>query len=101
MRAREADRKRRKAHADGLMPEVASPGRALPGGKALEAHEVELAAIGRIEEGTPSAWDVLAVEALSERCFGKGCAVADGDIGSCPGWCALAIRGFEEWVMAS
>ena len=101
MSTREDDRKRRKAHADGLMPGTAGAGRVLADGKALEAHEVEIDALARIEEGAQSAWDVLAAEALAERCFARGCAIAEGDIGSCPGWCALAIRGFEGWVMAS
>ena len=101
MSTRDADRKRKRAFAEGSMPSVAAPCRALPDGSEYDALDAEIEAIGRIEDGTASAWDVLAVEALADRCFSKGCAIADGDFDSCPGWCALAVQGFEGWVMAS
>ena len=101
MSTRDANNKRRKAYAEGLMPPVAASGRMLPDGSAYEAHDAEIEAIGRVEGRTASAWDVLAVEALADKCFGKGCAIDDGDFESCPGWCATAIAGFEWWVMAS
>ena len=101
MSTRDADRKRRRAYDEGLMPGLAAPGRALPDGSALETHEVELDALARIEEGSQTPWDVLAAESLAGKCFAAGCAIADGDVDACPGWCALAIAGFEGWVMAS
>ena len=100
MSNREADAKRRKAFAEGILKPAYAESRELPNGKIMEAHEVELEALKRIAEGVQSAWDVLAAEALADKCFGKGCAIADGDIEACPGWCALAIAGFEGWVMA-
>ena len=101
MPGREADAKRRKAFAEGLLKPVYTESRELPSGKIMEAHEVELAALARIAEGSQSAWDVLAAEALADKCFERGCSIADGDIESCPGWCAMAIAGFKGWVMAS
>ena len=101
MSKRESDAKRRNAFSDGLLKPVYTKSRQLADGKTMEAHELELDALARIAEGSQSAWDVLAAEALADKCFGHGCAVAEGDIGSCPGWCALAIAGFEGWVMAS
>lgn len=41
------------------------------------------------------AWNVLTAEALAGRCNESDCAVADSDIGTCPGWCAVVIAGFE------
>lgn len=101
MSAREDDAKRRRAFAEGLLPAKCTATRELPDGEKVEAHMVELDALARIAVGGQTAWDVLAAEALAGKCFGKGCAVADGDLGACPGWCAMAIAGFEGWVMAS
>ena len=101
MPTRENDAKRRRAFAEGPLPVKYAAARELPEGEAIEAHMVELDALARIAVGGQSAWDVLAAEALAGKCFGRGCAVADGDLDACPGWCAMAIAGFEGWVMAS
>ena len=101
MPTRENDAKRRRAFAEGLLPAECAAARELPNGELVEAHMVELDALARIAVGGQSAWDVLAAEALAGKCFGRGCAVADGDLDACPGWCAVAIAGFEGWVMAS
>jgi hypothetical protein len=101
MSKREDDAKRRRAFAEGLLPVKYAGSRILPDGEAVEAHMVELDALARIAIGEHSAWDVLAAEALAGKCFDRGCAVADGDADACPGWCAVAIAGFEGWVMAS
>lgn len=101
MPGREDDAKRRRAFAEGLLPLRHAASRELPGGETLEAHEAGPGALGRIAVGEQTAWDVLAAEALGCRCSGKGCAVADGDIESCPGWCATAIAGSGERAMAS
>ena len=101
MSRRESDAKRRRAHAEGLLPLKFAGSRKLPDGGAIEAHMAGLDALARIAMGGQDAWDVLAAEALADRCFGKGCAIADGDVGACPGWCTAAIAGFEGWVMSS
>lgn len=101
MSRRECDAKRRRAFSEGLLPAEHAASRTLPDGEPFEAHAVEPGALGRIAVGEQTAWDVLAAEALAGRCFEKGCAVADGDIESCPGWCATAIAGSGGWVMAS
>ncbi|WP_172135681.1 hypothetical protein [Adlercreutzia sp. ZJ473] len=101
MNSREANKKRRLAHAQGLLPDSYANEREKPDGSVVAAHEVELAALKRIEQDEHSAWDVLCVEALSEKCFSRGCAFNDGAIEDCPGWRGFAILGFEGWVMAS
>ncbi|WP_165049418.1 MULTISPECIES: hypothetical protein [unclassified Adlercreutzia] len=83
------------------MPNAYASVRAKPDGSALCAHEVELAALEKIERGEHSAWDALCAEALAEKCFSRGCAFDDGAVDDCPGWCAAAISGFVGWVMAS
>ncbi|WP_172135215.1 hypothetical protein [Adlercreutzia sp. ZJ473] len=101
MNSREANRKRRLAYTEGLLPDAYASECVKPDGDVLSAHEVELAALERIKQNEHSAWDVLCVEALSEKCFSRGCAFNDGAIEDCPGWCRFAILGFEGWVMAS
>ena len=101
MSRRESDAKRRRAYAEGVLPLKHAESRSLSEGEPLKAHMVELDALARIAIGRQDAWDVLAAEALAGRCFERGCAIADGDVGACPGWCAVAIAGFEGWVMAS
>lgn len=101
MSKRESDAKRRRAFSEGLLPAKCAAARELPDGGRIVAHAVELDALARIATGEQTPWDVLAAEALAGKCFGRGCAVADGDAGACPGWCAAAIAGFEGWVMAS
>lgn len=99
MTSREATKKRRLAHGQGLMPGACASSCAKPDGSAMEAHEIELAALARIARGEHSARDALAAEALSERCFGRGCAFENGAVEDCPGWCRAAIEGFKGWVM--
>ncbi len=101
MNSREANRKRRLAYVQGLLPNTYASECEKPDGSILCAHEVELAALERIERGEHSAWDVLCVEALAERCFSRGCAFDTGAIDDCPGWCATAIAGFVGWMMVS
>lgn len=101
MPGKESDAKRRRAFSEGLLPARHAASRTLPDGELVKAHAVEPGALARIAIGEQSAWDVLAAEALGCKCFDRGCAIADGDGESCPGWCAVAIAGFEGWVMAS
>ena len=51
--------------------------------------------------GRQDAWNVLAAEALADRRNDSECALADGNVGAYPGWCAAAIAGFEGRIMAS
>ncbi len=101
MNGREANKKRRLAYTQGLLPDTYASECTKPDGRVLTAHEVELSALRRIKQGEPSAWDVLCAESLSEKCFSHGCAFDDGAIDDCPGWCKFAISGFTSWVMAS
>ncbi len=101
MNSREANKKRRLAHTQGLLPDTCASECTKPDGSVVATHEVELAALKRIEQGEHNAWDVLCIEALSEKCFSRGCAFDTGAIEDCPGWCRFAISGFEGWVMAS
>uniref|UniRef100_UPI0013EB92DD hypothetical protein n=1 Tax=Adlercreutzia sp. ZJ242 TaxID=2709409 RepID=UPI0013EB92DD len=99
MNGREANKKRRLAYVEGLLPDTYASECAKPDGSILAAHEVELAALRRIKQNEHNARDVLCAEALSEKCFSHGCAFDDGAIEDCPGWCGFAILGFESWVM--
>ena len=102
MSTRDADGKRREAHARGLIPLAYAERRELDGRSAIAAHGVELEALARIAAGEQTAWDALAAEVLAGKCFGAGRAVGEeGDVGACPGWRAVAIAGFEGWAMAS
>ncbi|WP_165247915.1 hypothetical protein [Adlercreutzia sp. ZJ141] len=96
---REANKKRRLAYTQGLLPYTYESECTKPDGRVLTAHEVEHAVLGRIKQGEPSAWDVLCAESLSEKCFSHGCAFDDGAIDEYPGWCKFVILGFEGWVM--
>lgn len=101
MNSREVNKKRRLAYVQGLLPDMYASECEKPDGSVLAAHEIELLSLSRIEQGKHTPWDVLCVEALSEKCFSQGCAFNDGVIDDCPGWCSFAILGFEAWVMAS
>ncbi|WP_165062512.1 hypothetical protein [Adlercreutzia sp. ZJ154] len=99
MNSREANRKRRLAYVEGLLPDVYASECVKADGDVLAAHEVELAALERIKQNEHSAWDVLCAETLSEKCFSHGCAFDTGAIEDCLGWCRVAILGFESWVV--
>ncbi len=101
MNNRDANKKRRLAYAQGLLPDTYASKCTKPDGSVFKAHEVELLALERIEEGKRNAWDVLCVEALAEKCFSLGCAFDNDAIEDCPGWCKFAISGFTSWVMFS
>ncbi|WP_172135603.1 hypothetical protein [Adlercreutzia sp. ZJ473] len=55
MNSREANRKRRLAYTQGLLPGTYANEREKPDGSVLAAHEVELAALKRIEQDEHSA----------------------------------------------
>lgn len=101
MASKDKDEARRLAYSLGIPPKAYSAKREMPDGKRIEAHEVELAALGRIALGEHTAWDALAAEALAEKCAAAGCIVTEESADGCPGWRTLAIAGFEGWVMSS
>ncbi|WP_165253953.1 hypothetical protein [Adlercreutzia sp. ZJ304] len=99
--SREANKKRRLTYKQGLLPDTYASECTKPDGSVITTHEVELAALKRIEQGEHNAWNALCAEALAEKCFSHGCVFGTGTIDDCPGWCSTAIVGFESWVMAS
>ncbi len=65
MNGREANKKRRLAYTQGLLPDTYASECTKPDGRVLTAHEVELSALGRIKQNEHSEWYALCAKTLS------------------------------------